>query len=419
MGVDTTGKTQRTPTSPPGLTSPEMASMGFSLDRSKVRFAVVGAGFAGAAHVEALHRVPGAEVVAVVGTSDESARAAAQRLGVSGASGDYRSVLDDPDVDVIDICTPNYLHAEITEAGLVAGKHVLVEKPLAMDGGETGRLVELAADSNVVTGVCFNYRFFPLVAQARAMLANGRPHMIRGGYLQDWLLYADDWNWRLLPSRSGASRVVGDIGSHWIDLVQHISGRRMIRVYARLGRLHDVRWRPAGSVQTFQRGSGDAEDHLAVATEDFATVMFELDGGCPGVFTVSQVSPGMRNRLTFEVDTSDSSIAWNQEEPNRLWIGHRDRPNEELLRDSALLDPVAAALTHYPAGHQEGWPDALANLMTEFTEQVVAHGGGDLRSSRVASFADADRVMLTVEAILEADRGGEWVAIADRENAAR
>jgi predicted dehydrogenase len=386
------------------------------MDRSNVRFAVVGTGFAGAAHVEALRRVPGAEVGVVVASTEESARAAAQRLGVAGASGNYRAVLDDGDVDVIDNCTPNYLHAEITEAALGAGKHVLVEKPLAMDSGETGRLVALAAGSNLVTGVCFNYRHFPLVAQARAMLAQGRPHMIRGGYLQDWLLYADDWNWRLLAPLSGASRAVGDIGSHWIDLVQHITGRRMIRVYARLGRLHDVRRRPSGSVQTFQRGGGDGED-LAVASEDFATVMFELEGGCPGVFTVSQVSPGMRNRLTFEVDTADSSFAWNQEEPNRLWIGHRDRPNEELLRDPALLDPVAAALIHYPAGHQEGWPDALANLMAEFTEQVVAHATGEARPCGVASFADADRVMRTVEAILGADRSGGWVDVADKEHA--
>jgi predicted dehydrogenase len=387
------------------------------LGRSSVRFAVVGAGFAGAAHVEALRRVPGVEVKVVVASSEETAAAAARRLGVAGACGDYRVVLDDANIDVIDNCTPNYLHAEITEAALAAGKHVLVEKPLAMDSSQTGRLVELAARSQVVTGVCFNYRHFPLASQARAMLAVRQPHMIRGGYLQDWLLYPDDWNWRLLTQFSGESRAVGDIGSHWIDLVQHITGRRMIRVCARLGRLHDVRRRPAGAVVTFQRGGEEGED-LAVMTDDFAMVMFELDGGCPGVFTVSQVSPGMRNRLTFEIDTADASIAWNQEDPNRLWIGHRDRPNEELLRDPALLDPSAAALTHYPAGHQEGWPDALANLMAEFTEQVIEHARGEPRSGSMASFHDADRVMRTVEAILQADRSGGWVDVVDRPNAA-
>jgi predicted dehydrogenase len=383
-----------------------------ALERSTVRYAVVGAGFAGAAHVEALRRVPGVEVTWLVAGSDRHAADAAARLAVPSSSGDYRAVVEDAGVDVVDNCTPNHLHAEVTEAALAAGKHVLSEKPLAMDSEQTARLVDAAERAQLATGVCFNYRHFPMVVQARTMLADGRPHLIRGGYLQDWLLYDTDWNWRLLTELSGASRAVADIGSHWIDLVQHVTGRRMVRVFARLGRLHQTRRRPAGSVSTFQHGEGGGEP-LEVDTEDFATVMFDLDGGCPGVFTVSQVSPGMRNRLTLEIDTADACLAWNQERPNRLWIGHRDRPDESLPRDPALLSPEAAALTHYPAGHQEGWPDALANLVSEFTQDVLAHREGRRRQSRVASFAEADRVTRTVEAIVESGRSGAWVTIAD------
>ena len=378
-----------------------------------VRVAVIGAGFAGSAHVEALRRVPGVEVAAVAGSDAARVRAAADRLGVEGATGDYRTLLDDLSIDAVHNCTPNDLHHEVTAAALEAGKHVLAEKPLAMDSTETADLAARAATAHAVTGVCFNYRHFPLVAEARAMLADGRagrPHMIRGGYLQDWLLEPTDWNWRLQSERSGASRAVGDIGSHWIDLVQHVTGRRIAQVYARLGRLHDVRRRPAGPARTFERGEG-ASEPVEVDTEDFATVLVEMDDGCPGVFSVSQVSPGRRNQLVFEIDTASVSLAWDQERPNELRIGRRDRPNERLPRDPALLSADAAGLAHYPAGHQEGWPDALKNLLIDFYADVAARRAGEAHASTVATFDDAHRVTLTVEAILESHRAGRWVDV--------
>ena len=263
-------------------------------------------------------------------------------------------------------------------------------------------------------GVCFNYRHYPLVAEARAMLADGRagrPHLIRGAYLQDWLLEETDWNWRLQSERSGASRALGDIGSTWIDLVQHVTGRRVARVYARLGRLHDERRRPAGDVQTFERGGAAKAEPVAVDTEDFANVLFEMDDGCAGAFTVSQVSPGRRNGIAFEIATRVASLAWDQEHPNELWIGRRDRANEQLVRDPALLSEDAAALAHYPGGHEEGWPDGLKNLMLDFYASVRAHERGERRETSVASFADAHRITCTVEAMLESHRSDSWIAV--------
>jgi predicted dehydrogenase len=379
-----------------------------------VRVAVIGTGFAGGSHVEALRRVPGVEVAALAGSSEERAREAAGRLHVPAATGDYRTVLADTGIDAVHNCTPNDLHHEVTAAALEAGKHVLAEKPLAMDSRETADLVERAARAGTVTGVCFNYRHYPLVAEARAMLADGRagrPHLIRGAYLQDWLLEQTDWNWRLVSERSGASRAVGDIGSHWMDLIQHVTGHGIARVYARLGRLHEERLRPAGPSQTFDRGAASDAERVAVDTEDFATVLFELDDGCPGVFTVSQVTPGRRNGLTFEIDAGAVSLAWDQEHPNALRIGRRDAPNEVLVRDPALLSPAAAALAHYPAGHEEGWPDGLKNLFLDFYASVDAHGRGEARESSVATFADAHRITRAVEAILESDRDGRWVEL--------
>ncbi|MGN6380561.1 MAG: Gfo/Idh/MocA family protein, partial [Gaiellales bacterium] len=322
--------------------------------------------------------------------------------------------LDDDGIDAVHNCTPNNLHAEINAAALDAGKHLLSEKPLAMNAAETAGLAQRAAEAGVVSGVCFNYRHFPLVQEARSLLARelGPPHLIRGGYLQDWLLDETDWNWRLDSSLAGATRAVGDIGSHWIDLVQHVTGGRIRRVYARLGRLHDVRRRPAAAEQTFGRAADARAEPVEVDTEDFATAMFELEDGCPGVFTVSQVTPGMRNRLSFEVDTRAACLSWDQERSNRLWMGRRDGANRELVRDPALLSEPAAGLVHYPAGHQEGWPDALRNLMDDFYAAIREGRGAP---TTVAGFADAHQVMQAVDAIAESGRSGAWVEVGGLE----
>jgi predicted dehydrogenase len=386
---------------------------GLLAEARRISVGVVGTGFAAASHVDALRRVAGVEVAAIAGRTPERAAAAAAALGVERAVDDWRRLLDDPAIDAVHDCTPNNLHAEINAAALAARKHLLSEKPLGMDAAETADLARRAESAGVVSGVCFNYRHFPLVQEARSLLAaaDGGPHLIRGGYLQDWLLADTDWNWRLDSSLAGPTRAVGDIGSHWIDLVQHVTGRRLRRVYARLGRLHDVRRRPAAAEQTFVRAADAGGEVVEVDTEDFATAMFELEDGCPGVFTVSQVSPGMRNRLTFEIDTRAESIGWNQERPNVLRIGRRDGPNREVVRDPALLSEPAARLVHFPAGHQEGWPDALRNLMDDFYGAIREGRGA---AETVASFADAHRVMQAVDAIAESGRTGEWVEVGGR-----
>ena len=368
---------------------------------------MIGAGFAGAAHVEALRRVPGVRVVALAASSARSSAAAAARLGIERCTGDYRELLDDPDIDVIHTCVPNDLHVDVNLAALEAGKHVLSEKPLGLDAEETGGLVAAAAGAPGVTGVCFNYRHYPIVAEVRERLRHGpSPHLVQGTYLQDWLLADTDWNWRLEPERAGAARALGDIGSHWIDLIQHLTGRHIVRVCGRTGRLHETRRPPAERTRTFERGEGSAEP-VQVRSEDYATVLIELEGGCQGVLTVSQVSPGMRNRLSFHIDTADAGYLWNQERPNRLWIGRRDRPSEELVRDPALLSPPAARLAHYPAGHQEGWPDALRNLIEDFYSSVR----DPARRGAVATFADGHAVTLAIDAILRSAQDGSWVDV--------
>jgi predicted dehydrogenase len=384
-----------------------------------MRAGIVGTGFAASSHADALARIPGAVLLAVAGTSQDKARAAAERFGAERAYPDYRALLADPDVDAVHNCTPNDLHAEINTAALAAGKHVLSEKPLAIDSVQTAALARQAATARGISGVCFNYRHYPLVAQAQAMIAaqeTGPVHLVHGGYLQDWLLFPGDWNWRLDPRRGGPARAVADIGSHWLDLVQHVTGDEIVAVLADLYTVHSERWRPEGGAGTFERAAprdagGRAAQRVRVGTEDAASVLLRFASGARGAVTVSQVSAGWKNRLFFEIDAATASLAWDQEEPNRLRIGRRDRENATLVRDPTLLRPEAAALAHYPGGHQEGWPDALRNLLADFYRAAAARDAGQSRPASFGTFQSAHQVALIVDAVLESNRSGSWARV--------
>jgi predicted dehydrogenase len=378
----------------------------------RLRAAIVGAGFAASSHVDALSRLPDVEVVGVLASSPESGRTAAAKLGTDRAYSSLDELLGDT-VDVVHNCTPNASHRAISSAALERGIHVVSEKPLGLDAAEAAQLAAAAERAHVVAAVCFNYRHFPLVQQLRGALASGADgpvHLVHGTYLQDWLLQQDDWNWRLSSSVAGSSRAVADIGSHWFDLVQHITDEPIVSVTAQLARLHERRRQPIERTQTFTVGAGEGE-LVDVDTEDMATVLFRLRSGSTGACTISQVSAGRKNRLAVEVSTATSTYAWNQEEPNDLWIGHRDRPDQRLVRDPSLLDPRAAGLAHFPGGHQEGWPDALRNLMIDVYAKIRARDTGGAHDSTFATFAQAAQVQRVVEAVVRSDREGTWVDV--------
>jgi predicted dehydrogenase len=371
---------------------------------------IAGAGFAASSHLDALRRLGNVRVAGVLGSSPERTAAAAQRLGV-----DRIDSLDHLlEVDVVHNCTPNDVHAPITEAALDAGVHVLSEKPLGLDPSEAAKMAHAAGTAGVVTGVCFNYRHFPLVQQMRGLLAQGDDgpiHLVHGAYLQDWLLRRDDWNWRLDSARAGTSRATGDIGSHWLDLAQHVTGDVITSVTARLGTLFDQRIQPqGGDRQTFAQGNGDGTA-VPVDTEDMAVVLFTTQRGVLGSVTISQVSAGWKNHVLLEVDAGESSFVWDQESPNDLRIGRRDGANRDVPRDPSQLRPEAARLAHFPAGHQEGWPDALRNLFIDFYAAVEAHRAGEPHEPTFASFDDAARVQATVEAVVRSSTSGTWVEV--------
>ena len=373
-----------------------------------IRAAIIGTGFMGESHAEALRRVPGVELVAVASHWQARADALAARYNIPFATDDWHRVLERDDVDVVHNCTPNALHFEVNRAALQAGKHVVSEKPLTVSSQESAELVRLAEASGLVTSVNFNYRFYPLVQHARALVAAGElgdVFVVHGHYAQDWLLNADDYNWRVEGEAGGASRAFADIGSHWCDLAQFVTGRRITRVFADLFTVHPERERPTEAAETFRAGAG-ATERVPVSTEDGANVLLQFEGGARGAVTVSQVSAGRKNREWIEVDGSRASLAWNQERPNELWIGHRDRPNETVVKDPALLADAARPYAHYPGGHPEGYPTGFKNHFLNVYRAVREGGVPD-----VPTFADGHRAVRLAEAVLESARRETWVDV--------
>ncbi|MDQ0217427.1 Gfo/Idh/MocA family oxidoreductase [Peribacillus cavernae] len=382
----------------------------------KIKVGIIGTGFIGPTHIEAIRRLGFVEVVGIAESSIESAEQKAAELGIAKAYGDYREMLRDSEIQVVHNCTPNHLHFPINKEIILAGKHVLSEKPLAMSSEESAELVALAKKHKVVHGVNFNYRQFPSVKNLETMVKNndlGKINLVHGSYLQDWLLYETDFNWRLSPEVGGTSRAIADIGSHWCDTVQYVTGKRIVEVFADLATVIPVRKKPASNGSTFGAQNADQETYedIPIHTEDYASVLVRFADGGNGVFTVSQVSAGRKNRLSFEIDGSESSAYWNQEEPEKLWIGHRDKPNEILLADPGLFSQEAKSSIHHPGGHNEGWPDALKNVMLHF--YTFIREGKDPLNDRTnfATFEDGHLSMCITDAILESNKQQKWVKV--------
>ena len=376
------------------------------------RAAVIGTGFIGPVHVEALRRA-GVHVTGILGSSAAKSRAAAARLGLPRGYETLDELLADDAVESVHITSPNRFHYEQTVAALAAGKHVLCEKPLAMEARESQDLVERAAASDRVTGVAYNLRFYPLCREAAGRIRSeefGRTLHVTGSYTQDWLLNDTDYNWRVAANEGGSLRAVADIGTHWLDLVQAIVGQPVTAVLADLQTVHEVRHRPVGGRQTFTADAAEpaATEPVAIATEDAGCVLLRFAGGARGSLHVSQTTAGRKNCLRWEIAGSRRSLAFNSERPNVLWIGSRDTANEQLVRDPALLSPAAASIASYPGGHNEGFPDTFKHLMIAF---YAATRGAGRESCGVASFADGHRELLLCEAILQSHREERWVAI--------
>jgi predicted dehydrogenase len=378
---------------------------------------LIGAGFVGPHHIDAVRRLGYVKVVALATSSEASARSKADALGVPKAYGDFQRLLDDEEVDVVHNATPNYLHYRINAAAIARGKHIVSDKPLAMTSAEARALLDQAKAANVVHAVTFNYRGNPLVQQARTMIARGdigRPHFAHGFYLQDWLLKDTDYSWRLEPDKGGPTSALGDIGSHWCDLAQHVTGLRIAEVLAHITTVIPERKKPARSREAFQAaGDEEAFERVQSPLEDLASVIVKFEGGAKGAFSVGQVCAGHKNDLQLEVCGASGSLKWRQEQQNELWIGRRDGPNQLLAKDPSLLDDAARRYAHLPGGHQEGWADAFCNVMRDIYD-VIARGPSpsEPRPPAFATFEDGYRAACIVDAILaSAKQGGVWTKV--------
>lgn len=380
---------------------------------TKIPVGVIGTGFIGPAHIEAMRRLPNVEVVALADVDEATARAKAQALGVPDAYGDYRKLLARDDVQAVHICTPNYLHYEMSRQALQAGKHVVCEKPLAVESREAAELVELAAKKGLVNAVHFNIRYYPLMRQVKLMKEKGEigdVFSVHGSYLQDWLYYATDYNWRLEPKLSGRSRAVADIGSHWMDLIEYITGLRVAEVFADFATFHKTRKKPLKPVETYVGKILKPEDYsdIPIDTEDYATVLFHFEGGAHGALTVSQVSAGRKNRISFEIDGSRRAVAWESENPNSIWIGRRDGNNEVMMKDPSLVYPEVRSLISFPGGHNEAFPDTSKQMFREFYDYIAAGSKG---KPTFPTFQDGLRELTLCEKILASRDKAAWVRV--------
>ena len=378
--------------------------------------AVIGAGFIGPVHVEGLRRA-GVRVKGIAGISADEATRAAATLGLAHAYPSVDALLADPEVKSVHVASPNRLHHDHVLAVLKAGKHVVCEKPLAMTSAQTSALVaEAKARPAQIAAVNYNLRFYPLSIQARAMVKSGSvgPVLhVHGSYVQDWLLYPTDFNWRVLRSEGGELRAVGDIGTHWLDLVTFITGQRIEAVMADLKTVHATRLKPpSGSIETFagKQGAQPVErEPVTIDTEDYGAVLLQFAGGARGVLTVSQVTAGRKNCLRYEVACGSKALAWNSESPNALWIGERGEANRELLRDPSLLDGEAARFASYPGGHNEGFPDTFKQLYRAVYTDVL--NGARSTTPLYATFEDGHHEVLLCEAIARSHKEQRWVKV--------
>ncbi|MBN1834700.1 MAG: Gfo/Idh/MocA family oxidoreductase [Spirochaetales bacterium] len=383
----------------------------------KVKVGIVGVGFIGRIHIEALRRLGYVEVVALVSRKKETADALARDLTVPKAYSRYEDLLNDKEIDAVHLTTVNNLHAPLARQAMEAGKHVLCEKPLAMNSKEAADLLKVARQTGVCHALCHNMRYYPLVKQARAMVRAGEAGEIRlvhGQYLQDWLFLETDYNWRLVSKWSGGSRAVADIGTHWLDMVQHITGQKVVEVCADLTTFIPVRKKPKVEAATYvvrKLKASDYED-VKIDTEDHGTVMLRFSGGAKGALLVSQVCAGRKNFIHFEINGSKKSLEWNGEDPNTMWVGERGKLNGEFIKDPVMFVPDAARYAHAPCGLGEGYLDTFKNVFSDFHGWIRSGRKMDEGKVGFPTFVTGLQELQLVDSVLASHAaGGKWVKV--------
>jgi predicted dehydrogenase len=374
--------------------------------------AVIGAGFIGRVHLEAIRRLGHIQISALADPEVDKARQLGAEFSVARVEADFRGILEDRSIDAVHVCAPNHLHFPIAKAALAAGKHVICEKPLATSVEEARGLVETAARTGVRNCLCHNLRYYPVVQQMRRLCEAGELGeilVVQGTYSQDWLAEDTDWNWRVLTAAGGPSRCMADIGSHWFDMAEHVTGCRVSALCTDLQTFHRTRKRPKPAMETFAGKLLQPDDYevVPIDTEDFGAVIFRMGDRTRGSMTASQVSRGRKNRLNIEIYGSKSSVAWDQERPDELWMGYRNTNNQILVKDPSLLRDGARSYADLPGGHSEGYDDTFKQVFRRFYASLE-----NVQSEpEYPQFWDGLRQLSLVEAELESSRTHGWVEV--------
>jgi len=367
----------------------------------RIRAGLIGVGNIGNAHLEAINRLGYADVAAISVRDEARAKDLCGFFGIPKYYTDYREMLADPDIDVVHNCTPNMAHFQINKDIILAGKHILSEKPLTVHSEESEKLLGLLETHNVKNSVNFVYRHYSIVQHVRGMIEKGELgdiYAIHGAYLQDWLLYDTDYDWRVDAKRGGPSRTMADIGSHWCDLAQFLLGQDISEVCADLATFIPFRLDASAGAPPGKR--------MQVDTEDYGSALLHFSGGAKGSFTVSQVSAGSKLGLSFGIDGSKASVRWEHDRADRLLIGHRDKPNEELLLHPGLLNERGKGSSRH-GGKSERWPDAQKNMIDSFYRTIL-----DGERPRYADFGEGHKIVKVVEAFIESSKSGKWMRIS-------
>jgi predicted dehydrogenase len=383
---------------------------------NKARVGVIGAGFIGHVHVEALRRLGYVEVVAVSEKDQATADAAAAELHIPKAYGNAEDMLKDREIDAIHVATLNHLHYPLAKKAMEHGKHVLCEKPLAMESAQAQDLLETARRTKVIHCICHNMRYYPLAKQARSMVQAGEVgnvRLIHGHYLQDWLFLETDYNWRLIASVGGASRAVADIGTHWMDMVQHITGQKVTSVYADLTTFIPVRKKPKAEAATFVVQNLKPQDYedVNIDTEDHGTLMLRFSGGAKGVLIACQVCAGRKNYIHFEINGTRKSLEWNGEDPNTMWVGQRGTLNGQFMKDPNLFAADSAKYGYVAAGLGEGYLDTFKSVFADFHSWILSGKPMDVQKADFPTFLTGLNELKIVDAVLQSARSNSWVDV--------
>jgi predicted dehydrogenase len=377
-----------------------------------LKAAVLGTGFVGRVHMEGILRTGFVELYGIAEPQIEMARKLGQEYRVPKIVGDYRELLADPELDAVHVCTPNALHYPMVKDALEAGKHVVCEKPLSTSPDLVREMIALASAKGLRNCTNHNLRYYPMVQHMRRMREAGELGeilVVQGTYSQDWLLYDTDWNWRIESKDNGPSRCMADIGSHFCDMAEHVTGLRISSLCADLQTFHTTRKRPKGPIETFAGKTLSPEDYIEVPidTEDFGSVIFRMGGRTRGAFTASQVAAGCKNRLSIEIYGSKQSMAWNQERPDELWIGNRNEPNRIVIKDPSLMKEAARSYADLPGGHSEGYDDTFKQIFRRFYQSVL----DPAMAPEYPQFDDGLRQLTILDAELASSKARAWMDV--------